>query len=607
MDPKTGLYSKAAQIIRGLQQERGTAEQFVGAARKAGLKDVELQHAGELPQGQITRDELADIFEARKPRIQIEQYGENPSYLSRDEHRERIALQRRRNDIQQRDPLSPEEEARHKLLSDRLSASPNVIHGTDEDTGDQYPLDTQYGAYASNDANNYRERLLQLPKAGSGPTAQLEKELSRARDRLQHHEGGYGVDHPVTQQSRDIVANLEQRLEQSRRLNGPPRPQGTYQSSHWEEHPNVLAHIRLSDREIGENRDTVRPIMERLANMAGVGVRDLSSGAVHVGVAHGVITPEEAASVSRVMRWHTPFADKKGIGKRLLHVEELQSDWGQEGRDKGFRSPDKVYRVWDKSTGKTVSEHDTHDQAWDAYRTHPDSDKLDYGPNNAPPPAPYVTNTQHWTDLALKNVLREAALGNYDGIVFPTGQNQADRYGLEKEIKSLSLKRPQDGSSFGRLTANNHNGRPVFDGNIRDAEHLQSLVGRDVAERLLNSDPVVNQNEQTLNHYISGDDLKMGGSGMKTYYDQMVPKSVLKLARQHDPDIQPAEPVTYGEGDNEYQGFHLPMTENLKRGVLDKGYPAFRRGGSVDAALAATRHFTKDNRSAIFAQTGKEI
>ena len=39
---KHGLYSKAAQIVRGLQQERGTAEQMVAAAKKLGLKDTEL-------------------------------------------------------------------------------------------------------------------------------------------------------------------------------------------------------------------------------------------------------------------------------------------------------------------------------------------------------------------------------------------------------------------------------------------------------------------------------------------------------------------------------------------------------------------------------------
>jgi hypothetical protein len=34
---KHGLYSKAAQIIRSLPQEKGTAEQMIGAAKKLGI------------------------------------------------------------------------------------------------------------------------------------------------------------------------------------------------------------------------------------------------------------------------------------------------------------------------------------------------------------------------------------------------------------------------------------------------------------------------------------------------------------------------------------------------------------------------------------------
>lgn len=591
MDRKTGLYSKAAQIIRNLPQEKGSVEQMIGAARKLGLRENELQNAGSLPSGPITREELAQIFEARLPSVAVTQYGQNPSYLSRDEQQERIALQNRKNG--RGEPLSPEEEARHQQLSDRLLARPNE----EEDEDEEAPASPQYGDYRSDNGKNYRERLLKLNTAKKYPVRQAEERVTQAKDTLWHHESGLGSDHPITQQSRSNLERLQGELEKTKRLYGDERQQGTYQSSHWSDHPNVLAHIRLSDREIKPDRADMDKLRAKMADHYGIEIPHQGAGLVEQAVKDGVLTPQEAASVSNEYGFRNDFYGRKGIGKRLLHVEELQSDWAQEGRDQGFRS--KPYRVWNKKTGQTVSEHDTHDAAWDAYRMHPDNDKLDYGHNNAPPPAPYVTNTQHWTDLALKNVLREAALGNYDGIVFPTGQNQADRYGLDKHIMSLSLKRPQDGNSFGRLTAQGYSGRPVFDDEIKDANHLNSLVGRDVAERLLSSQGVVNQNEQTVNHYISGTDLKMGGQGMRSYYDGIVPKSVMKLAQMHDPEIKPAEPVSYSENEEDYQGFHLPMTDKLRQGILEKGFPAMKRGGSVDAALAATRRFTKDGAGAM--------
>jgi hypothetical protein len=87
----------------------------------------------------------------------------------------------------------------------------------------------------------------------------------------------------------------------------------------------------------------------------------------------------------------------------------------------------------------------------------------------------------------------------------------------------------------------------------------------------------------------------MGGEGMKGYYDNILPKSVMRLAQQHDPDIKPGSmPLS-----DQYTGFSIPMTDKLKQGIL-AGQTAFKRGGTVDVekALAVTRSFTKDGKAA---------
>ena len=443
-------------------------------------------------------------------------------------------------------------------------------------------MDTQYPDLTSWGVRNYRERLLRLGDK-INPVKEMQNAIDRLKDEIQHKEEIHGADSSYVQQYRDLLAKKEMSLDQAKRLYGEPSEKVRYWSSHWGEHPNVLAHIRLSDRKIGPNSDFnearrwLAPVLQKIADHMGVPPSDLGAGSAKYAVQNGLITPEEAATLSDLKDWQNEYTGKKGLDKRLLHVEELQSDWGQEGRDKGFSS--KPYRVWDKKTGATLSEHDTHAQAWDAYRTHPDSDKLDYGANLIPPRAPYVTNTQHWTDLALKNVLREAALGNYDGIVFPSGQNQADRYSLEKHVDTLTY-HPKLRRMVGYKSGNS-----VFERDNIGPEELPSYVGKEVADRLL--DPQNAQDVGTDNqvHVLKGNDLRAGGVGMKGYYDDILPKSAMKLARQHDPSIQPGDPVTYSEGGNDYQGFHMPMTDKLRQGILNEGFPAFKRGGRVGKTL----------------------
>lgn len=503
-----GLYSKAAQIIRNLQQERGTADQMVAAAK---VKSTELKNAGPLPEGKVTREQLAQHFENAVPKMYVSQYGENPSFMPKGSGKRFMDLQMRNFD----DKLSPDEKRELNHMSQRNSASPFIM-GQDEDDGEGELHDPQYDNYQTPGGQNYRERLLTL---------------------------------------------------------GKRKDQDSYHSSHWTEHENVLAHIRMKDRLVGQERSNIQPIMKKLADGLGVGIRDLASGAASVGIQHKVITPEEAATLSRFMGWRNGYDQAPGIEKKLLHVEELQSDWGQDGREKGFYDPKKPYEVFNKKTGEVLSSHPTHSDAWDAFRSIPEDQAadLDYGRSQKVPGGPYVGNTQHWTDLALKNVLREAALGNYDGVVFTPGQAQADRYGLEKQVDAIHYT-PETKTLHAQPK---NGGNPIVQSDV-EPQHLPGLIGKEAASKLMDPSNAYNVNG-TTRHSLVGDDLKMGGEGMKGYYDSIVPKSVMALAKQHDPDAQPGEPVQMGQ----YQGFHLPMTDKMKSSILDSGFSAFKRGGRV--------------------------
>ena len=450
-----GLYSKAAEIIRSLPQEKNTVDQYIAAAKKLGAKPSEIEHAGRPEGDKISREDMAKHFDRNLPKMEVHQYGENPSYLSKEQEKRIYELWGK--------PKSEAEEAENELLM-RRTKGPQVKYESSEYNEDNEPTPTQYHDYTLPGGSNYRERLLTLPR--------------------------------------------EQKAD-------------GYQSSHWED-ANVLAHIRMSDRTMGGDRESMRPVGEKLAQRFGVNLRDLSSGSALTGVKEGLITPEEGATFSRLMRWNNGLQDKPGLDKRVLHVEEMQSDWGQEGKKQGFYDPKNPYEIFNSDTGETVSAHPSQDAMWDAYRSMPEDQaaNLDYGharyTSEKRPAAPYVQNTQHWTDLALKNIMHEAAMGGYDHVAFTPGQAHADRYGMQ-------------------------------------------------------------------------------GEGMKGYYDNILPKSVMRLAQQHDPDIKPGS-MPLPEG---HTGFSIPMTDKLKQGILG-GQTAFKRGGTVDVekALGITRGFTKDGKAA---------
>lgn len=230
-----------------------------------------------------------------------------------------------------------------------------------------------------------------------------------------------------------------------------------YMSSHWAD-PNVLAHIRVNDRTDAD-------------------------------------------------------------GKRVLFVEEVQSDWGQEGKKKGFNGKDPLAK---SANGDWVY-------------TRPDGVEVNLGPNideqmmrqgmagnaGSVPSAPFVTKTEGWLNLALKRIAMMAVEGGYDKVAFVKGEQASDRFGLINEIGYVSYL-PRGEGKPGLFEAWDNNRKQIFANQLLP-EQLEEYIGKEVAERLLATKPVYGK------HTLEGLDLKTGGEGMKTFYDQIVPQNLNKL------------------------------------------------------------------------------
>jgi hypothetical protein len=136
------------------------------------------------------------------------------------------------------------------------------------------------------------------------------------------------------------------------------------------------------------------------------------------------------------------------------------------------------------------------------------------------PAAPFIDSTDKVLNLALKRVIKMAVDGGYDKVAFVTGEQSAERYDLSKQISEIKATRTLQGKYA--IQAHDLNKQLALD-DVYDAERLPDVIGKELAQK------VVDQPAGTQRY--AGLDLKVGGEGMRAFYDRIVPavaKDVLR-------------------------------------------------------------------------------
>jgi hypothetical protein len=280
-------------------------------------------------------------------------------------------------------------------------------------------------------------------------------------------------------------------------------------------------------------------------------------------------------------------------GEKLLHLEELQSDWHQQGREKGYQgdipelTPEQKERI-EELGGKirhglgTSAEIDEskalRDQAVKRLKAIPD--------------APFKKN---WEEMALKRLIHHAAEKGYHGIVVTPGKEQADRYSLAKYIDSIMLvpnPHPNANSRPYYYKAFNKQGDRVADDTV-DEQLLSQHIGKEAAEKLLSQKP-----NPMGERMISGANLVTGDEGMKGFYDKKVPNILNSIGKKYGVKTQlggiplqtkPERIKTTSEGRTPLPAetanlHHFPITEEMRKDVLTNGLPLYSQGGKVHMA-----------------------
>lgn len=317
-----------------------------------------------------------------------------------------------------------------------------------------------------------------------------------------------------------------------------------YRSSHWDQ-PNVLAHLRVNDRVDAD-------------------------------------------------------------GKKMLLIEEIQSDWHQAGREKGYASksgqlpagwevvevPKYGYRggpqigtefmVFDRSKTQVGFASPTREGA---IANATGSSSLGV------PDAPFK---EDWYQLVLKRALQEAVDKGYDRVGITTGKRQIDRYtdALRANVDAIEYEPfKTDAGEIRYEVVGVKNGKPVVELDDLSYKDLQEKVGKEIAEKIranagesLAADRPMRPDWMRL----STDNLSIGGEGMKKYYDEIYPGFLNKYGKKFDAKvgetrINPIERISGGQvpmSAVDEPVRYIDITPKMKE-ALSKGQPMFKEGGLV--------------------------
>jgi hypothetical protein len=294
-------------------------------------------------------------------------------------------------------------------------------------------------------------------------------------------------------------------------------------------------------------------------------------------------------------------------GKKMLLIEEVQSDWHQAGRDKGYRTPETM-AAQQKQLDDIVNERqrllDEQKRLEDLAKPYTDQGKdapsniveqwsivsnrindlqrqqsrlRNYFKTTGVPDAPMKDT---WYQLALKRALQYAAENGYDRVGLTTGARQAERYDLSKQIKTIVYGKPDENGKR-MVEAITPSGDRLL-GKKYSPEEIQNNIGKEMADKIKNSTGEFD--ERTGTYALSGLDLQVGGEGMKKYYDEVYPKFLQKYGKKWDAkmgnttiEADGAEPVRY-----------IDITPKMKQSVSDSGQPLFTAAPIATGAGSAT-------------------
>jgi hypothetical protein len=215
---------------------------------------------------------------------------------------------------------------------------------------------------------------------------------------------------------------------------------------------------------------------------------------------------------------------KDSQGNKVLFLEEIQSDFGQSYKKEQGSKKAIIYDIAkdiynSKKRGDKAQFESAVKKAKDKGISEKQvSDALsEYGDFTKPrpkeiPDAPFVTDTNAWTKLALKVALKEAVKQGADKISWTTGEQQNERYDLSKQVDEIKVLPQYGGSKMTYGVQGFKNGEMSTAMAANSIAELEGIIGKELAKK------VADKGEFEGELSFTGNDLKVGGKGMKGFY-----------------------------------------------------------------------------------------
>lgn len=181
------------------------------------------------------------------------------------------------------------------------------------------------------------------------------------------------------------------------------------------------------------------------------------------------------------------------------------------------------------------------------------------------PDAPFEKN---WHELAMKRMLRYASKNGFDKVAWLTGEQQAERYNLSNHIDSISIEKSKEDSSKYDVTAWDGD-YPISDitPNPVTENEIISIFGKELGNKLIEG-----YNNKNGFYTLENTDLKIGGEGMKGFYDKMLPSFVNKYAKKWGVKVEDVTLPNLAENNTMHS---IDITDEMKESVME-GQVMFR-------------------------------
>lgn len=286
---------------------------------------------------------------------------------------------------------------------------------------------------------------------------------------------------------------------------GIPFHRDGFNSSHWDE-PNVLAHMRVNDRTLPS-------------------------------------------------------------GEKALHVEEWQSDWANKLRE---------VKAAGGGGGYSVEQMSEHGKGTDWFVYNRLGEEV-AGPFKTPgegnqwvkkvgPDMPSHPLVDNWQDLMARRTLKEAVDGGYDRLTWTTGQQQADRYDLSKQIDKIQYEPIRDPAGKYELIVYGKNNTQLIHEDEIGLDRIAELVGKDMARKIGAKEGTAQGGSYRDWYELSGLDLKVGGEWAKKLYDESMVNRFNKIGKKYGVQAEDLD-IAQGTKHPETYAHSLKITPEMRQSI----------------------------------------